>query len=144
MEDEATGQELGFSVAEPGYAGSKVEVDLPDSSSKVCKVAIAYATSSSSSALQWLSPEQTAGKTHPYLFSQVEFLLYLCSLFSAPDFNQRAVLVPVHPLPLHGSPAGHPICQEYLLSNGKAGGGGCSSLVLCVQYKDFLVDHCPC
>ena len=42
------------------------------------KVTVSYATSSSSSALQWLPPEQTAGKKHPYLFSQVGLKLPVC------------------------------------------------------------------
>ena len=33
--DEATGQKLDFSVAEPGFVGSKVEVKLPTSSDKM-------------------------------------------------------------------------------------------------------------
>ena len=36
------------------------------------KITITYTTADDASALQWLSPEQTAGKTHPYLFSQCE------------------------------------------------------------------------
>lgn len=30
--DDASGQQLKFSVADPGYVGSKVEIDLPTSS----------------------------------------------------------------------------------------------------------------
>ena len=33
--DEATGQKLDFSVAEPGFVGSKVEVKLPTSTEKM-------------------------------------------------------------------------------------------------------------
>lgn len=36
------------------------------------KVEVEYETSPSCSALQWLSPEQTAGKRHPYVFSQCQ------------------------------------------------------------------------
>ena len=36
------------------------------------EVHIQFSTSPSSSALQWLSPAQTAGKEHPYLFSQCQ------------------------------------------------------------------------
>ncbi|MBR0553610.1 M1 family metallopeptidase [Stakelama marina] len=39
------------------------------------QVEITYATSPDAPALQWLSPEQTAGKKYPYLFSQGEPIL---------------------------------------------------------------------
>ncbi|KAJ1955957.1 Leucyl aminopeptidase yscIV, partial [Dipsacomyces acuminosporus] len=35
-------------------------------------VAIEYATTSKGGAIQFLTPEQTLGKTHPYLFTQCE------------------------------------------------------------------------
>lgn len=39
------------------------------------RIAIRYSTSPEAGALQWLTPEQTAGKRHPYLFSQGESIL---------------------------------------------------------------------
>jgi leukotriene A-4 hydrolase/aminopeptidase len=39
------------------------------------KVSIYYHTSPGSKALQWLSPEQTFGKTHPFLFTQSQAIL---------------------------------------------------------------------
>ena len=38
-------------------------------------VTVAYETSPQAGALQWLSPTQTAGKTHPYLYSQGQAIL---------------------------------------------------------------------
>ena len=35
-------------------------------------VEVTYETSPTATALQWLSPEQTAGKEKPYLFSQCQ------------------------------------------------------------------------
>ena len=34
VRDDATGQKLEFSVEEPGYVGSKVEITLPNTDSK--------------------------------------------------------------------------------------------------------------
>jgi aminopeptidase N len=47
--------------------GSALVIDLPE---QAPKVKIAYATSPAASGLQWLPPQQTAGKKHPFLFSQ--------------------------------------------------------------------------
>ena len=51
--------------------GMKLVVNLVPG---VDRVAITYETSPDAEGLQWLSPEQTAGKTQPYLFSQAQAL----------------------------------------------------------------------
>jgi len=72
IKDEATGEALKYEYGSPSGFGEKLEVQLPSSSSTELKILISYTTSPESSALQWLSPAQTAGKKHPYLFSQCE------------------------------------------------------------------------
>ncbi|KZV89070.1 hypothetical protein EXIGLDRAFT_838751 [Exidia glandulosa HHB12029] len=54
--------------------GAALTVKLPSKLSKgsTVDVKIAYATSPTAVALQWLDKEQTAMKTHPYLFSQCQ------------------------------------------------------------------------
>lgn len=47
--------------------GSPLSIDLP---SETQEVEIHYSTKPEASGLQWLNPEQTAGKRHPFLFSQ--------------------------------------------------------------------------
>lgn len=47
--------------------GSKLSIDLPAGATKV---RIAYRTSAGAEGLQWLAPEQTAGKKHPFMYSQ--------------------------------------------------------------------------
>jgi aminopeptidase N len=49
--------------------GEKLTILLLDSAEKI---RISYRTSPEAEGLQWLSPAQTAGKTHPYLFSQAQ------------------------------------------------------------------------
>lgn len=49
--------------------GAKLSLQLPRN---VRAVTIRYRTSPNASALQWLTPEQTADKRHPYLFSQCQ------------------------------------------------------------------------
>jgi aminopeptidase N len=52
--------------------GQPLTIALPQG---VTTVVITYTTSPQAPALQWLSPSQTAGKKHPYLFSQGEAIL---------------------------------------------------------------------
>ena len=52
--------------------GQSLTIQLPPD---VNKVAIDYATSPSAEALQWLSPEQTTDKKHPFLFTQSQAIL---------------------------------------------------------------------
>ncbi|CAG9857794.1 unnamed protein product [Phyllotreta striolata] len=52
--------------------GSKLIVKLPKTNSNEFKIRIEYETSPDASGLQWIEPEATAGKKHPFLFSQFE------------------------------------------------------------------------
>ena len=60
----------------PGQAdsilGRPLTVQLP---AGVRKIQLRYQTSPNAAALQWLAPAQTAGKQHPYLFSQGQAIL---------------------------------------------------------------------
>ncbi|MDB4966471.1 MAG: leukotriene hydrolase [Myxococcales bacterium] len=49
--------------------GARLRVQLPDGA---VRVRIHYRTSPTASALQWLTPAQTAGGVHPFLFSQCQ------------------------------------------------------------------------
>ena len=51
--------------------GRPLTVDLPASG----PITITYRTSPDAAALQWLAPSQTAGKSHPYLYSQGQAIL---------------------------------------------------------------------
>lgn len=62
-----------FSLGEPSEVfGQSLNIQI-QSSSKTVKVY--YSTSPKSAALQWLLPEQTFGKKHPFLFSQSQAIL---------------------------------------------------------------------
>ncbi|CAH0713209.1 unnamed protein product, partial [Brenthis ino] len=57
----------------PNY-GSKLTIVLPQSAAPEQKleIKINYKSSPSATALQWLEPNQTSGKKHPYMFSQCQ------------------------------------------------------------------------
>ncbi|HEY4001806.1 MAG TPA: M1 family metallopeptidase [Candidatus Xenobia bacterium] len=61
---------LPFTLSPPdAILGSRLRIELTRATSQV---KIRYKTSPDASALQWLSPEQTAGGQHPFLFSQCQ------------------------------------------------------------------------
>src|SRR4051794_12436616 len=70
---DAAGQPLRFTLGQPdSILGRALTVSLPAGTRRIV---VHYATSPNAAALQWLTPEQTAGKQHPYLFSQGEAIL---------------------------------------------------------------------
>ncbi|XP_028307424.1 leukotriene A-4 hydrolase [Gouania willdenowi] len=71
----ANGQSAAFSLGpKHRFKGSSLNITLPFhlSRGQHVIVEVTYETSPSATALQWLTPEQTAGKKHPYLFSQCQ------------------------------------------------------------------------
>lgn len=52
--------------------GQALEISLKSTTKSV---SIQYATTAGADALQWLSPQQTAGKQHPFLFTQSQAIL---------------------------------------------------------------------
>ncbi|HYH83676.1 MAG TPA: hypothetical protein VEX86_28030, partial [Longimicrobium sp.] len=70
---DGAGNALRFALGQPdSILGRALTIQLPQGARKV---AIVYGTSPNAAALQWLTPEQTAGKRHPYLFSQGQAIL---------------------------------------------------------------------
>jgi leukotriene-A4 hydrolase len=61
--------------------GQRLRIDLLEGTSAII---IKYRTSPAASALQWLDPEQTAGRAHPYLFSQCQ-AIHARSIAPLPD-----------------------------------------------------------
>ena len=49
--------------------GTSLTITLPSSANAVT---VAYSTSPEASGVQWLTPAQTAGKKHPFLFTQAQ------------------------------------------------------------------------
>uniref|UniRef100_A0A8C8VR17 Leukotriene A(4) hydrolase n=1 Tax=Pelusios castaneus TaxID=367368 RepID=A0A8C8VR17_9SAUR len=69
------GQEVKFALGERhSFKGTPLEITLPFElrRGQDVIVEISFETSPQSSALQWLTPEQTSGKKHPFLFSQCQ------------------------------------------------------------------------
>ena len=56
------------------HLGQKFEIALPTEKTKdgQYRITVVYETTEECSALQWLPPSQTAGKTYPYLFTQCQ------------------------------------------------------------------------
>ncbi|MCC2614977.1 M1 family metallopeptidase [Aestuariibacter halophilus] len=66
----ANGEPLTFTLAEPDpNLGAALTIDVPEG---VNQVTVHYSTSPQASGVQWLTPQQTAGKQHPFLFTQAQ------------------------------------------------------------------------
>jgi len=74
---DAAGRPLDWSLgAEDPIKGQPLSVRLPAfRGGETQKIVVAYSTRPDASALQWLSPQQTAGGQKPYLFSQGQAIL---------------------------------------------------------------------
>lgn len=70
---QARSQDLLFSLGEEKpFLGRPLRVQVHPGLDRIC---IRYATRPGAAALQWLRPEQTAGKQHPFLFTQSQAIL---------------------------------------------------------------------
>ena len=77
-----TGAPVPFELgAEEPILGRRLRLALPAGTREV---RIRYRTSPDAPALQWLAPEQTAGRRHPFLFSQCQ-AIHARSLAPLPD-----------------------------------------------------------
>ncbi|CAG9766424.1 unnamed protein product [Ceutorhynchus assimilis] len=71
--DVETKQELSYELSQNVKDfGSKLTIQLPKKESNNFQIGIDYETSPDATGLQWLSPSETAGHKHPYLFSQFQ------------------------------------------------------------------------
>lgn len=69
------GEILKYSFGDAHKAfGTPLNIELPNAMKRDSKlhISISYQTSKTASAAQWLTPEQTAGKKHPYFFTQCQ------------------------------------------------------------------------
>jgi leukotriene-A4 hydrolase len=66
----AMGKEVKFDLASgDSFLGAALTIEVPVDADSVV---ISYQTSPKASGVQWLTPEQTAGKKHPFLFTQAQ------------------------------------------------------------------------
>ena len=78
--DDGEGHPVAYALALPdAVLGSRLRVEPSGDT-----VRITYATSPGSTALQWLTPQQTADGTHPYVYSQSQ-TIHARSMLPVPD-----------------------------------------------------------
>lgn len=66
----ANGESLAFTLDEADpELGAALRIQVPDG---IDQVTVSYQTSPQASGVQWLTPAQTAGKQHPFLFTQAQ------------------------------------------------------------------------
>lgn len=93
---EQEGKEISFSLKEspvnPGSFGSALTIALsaPLQQGEKTVVRILYETTQQSEAVQWLAPEQTSGKKHPFLFTQCQ-AIHARSLLPCQDIPRSKV-----------------------------------------------------
>ena len=68
----SVGEELKFTIDGETPFGSRLEIQLPTECADEFKMLITYKTTAKCEALLWMSPEQTSGGVHPFVFSQCE------------------------------------------------------------------------
>lgn len=66
------GDKLDFSMGDSTLLGRALKVALPKGTDRIT---VAYRTGKNAKALQWLAPQQTADKQHPFLFTQGQAIL---------------------------------------------------------------------
>ena len=78
------------------------------------RVRVSYSTTPACTALEWLSPEQTAGKEQPFLFSQCEAIH--CRYCEYVTLYLHLMLLMIFHLHLqdHGALPGHPLSEGNL------------------------------
>lgn len=62
----------GVSTADGRSIGDELRVYVPSTTSGVISVEIRYCTEKEGTAVQWIDPEQTVGKSRPYMFTQCQ------------------------------------------------------------------------
>ena len=65
-------RDLEWQLTEPNFMGSVLRIE---DTRGLTRLRIEFSTSPSAAALQWLAPEQTSGKRHPFMFSQCQAIL---------------------------------------------------------------------
>ncbi|KAI8801906.1 peptidase family M1-domain-containing protein [Cladochytrium replicatum] len=116
------GAPVPYTIADrhPSY-GSPILITLPVPHPASLSLSLSYSTTSKCTALQWLAPSQTLGKTHPYLFTQCQSIhaRSLLPCFDTPanksTFSRVELVVPEN---LRGLFGGIPVDEE-VVSGGK-------------------------
>lgn len=85
--------------------GSPLTIEVPDDHSGDAEVEISLATTKECTALQWLTPEQTSNKKHPYM------CMYLGQFEQHNMLTSDSLSMSGHSRPLSPSLPGHTRCE---------------------------------
>lgn len=79
VREKSSGKEMKWSLydenADKKALGTPLVILLDDNSKDNVEISIEYSAGESSAAIQWLTPEQTLNKKHPFMFAQCEAIL---------------------------------------------------------------------